>query len=89
MTKTDKIWVFNWNPVERTFTNSTDQPYSLGYLLDLLEYADCWDRALLCWEGPYNTVDVLLSIASAMDLDLDAYRTYDGLYEAVEEEIEK
>ncbi len=89
MTKNDKIWVFDWNSVERTFMNPTDQPYSLGYLLDLLENANYWDRTLLCWEGPYTTVDILLSIASVMDIDLNDYLTYDDLYEVVKEKVEK
>ncbi len=89
MTKNDKIWDFNWVPIERILVNPTQDPYSLSYLLDLLENADCWDRVLLCWEGPYNTVDVLLSIASVMDIDLNEYLTYDDLYEAVKGKVEK
>ncbi len=84
MAKNNLIRVSNWISSDHRFENPSNRIYTIGFLFNLIVNVNDWRETMLRDEGGiYDATDVLLSIASHMDINSSVYKSYDDLYEAL------
>lgn len=84
MAKNNLIRVSNWISSDHRFENPSTRIYTIGFLFNLIVNVNDWRETMLRDEGGiYDATDVLLSIASYMDINSLVYESYDDLYEAL------